>query len=166
MIAGAAATAAFVALRLLNGYGDPLAWSPQRTSALTVASFLNARKYPPSLLFLLMTLGPALLLLAVAERWRGSWARFLSVYGRVPLFFYVAHIFVAHALAVLLAFVQGGQWRRIAVITDLPTLPAWYGVSLPGVYAAWVTVVLLLYFPCRRFGELKATRRDWWLRYL
>lgn len=166
LIGGAAAVVAFVALRAVNGYGDPAPWGAQRTPALTVASFLNLRKYPPSLLFLLMTLGPALLLLAVAERWRGAVAQLLSVYGKVPLFFYVSHIFVAHALAVLLAYAQGGHWRRIAVITDLPNLPAWYGVTLPGVYIAWVVVVLLLYYPCRRFAELKATRRDWWLKYL
>jgi uncharacterized membrane protein len=166
MVSGFAAMFGFIVLRALSAYGDPVAWSPQRSTALTVASFLNVRKYPPSLLFLLMTLGPALVLLALAERWRGGAARFLSVYGKVPLFFYVCHIFVAHGLAVLLAFAQSGQWRRIAVITDLANLPSWYGVSLPGVYAAWLLVVLLLYFPCRYFARMKATRRDWWLKYL
>ena len=166
LVGGGAAVAAFVLLRAVNGYGDPLPWSPQRTPALTVASFLNVRKYPPSLLFLLMTLGPALLLLALAERWRGGVARFLSVYGKAPLFFYVGHIFVAHTVAVLLAFVQSGQWRRIAVITDVPNLPAWYGLSLPGVYLAWSAVVLLLYWPCRRVAEMKASGRYWWLKYL
>jgi hypothetical protein len=73
---------------------------------------------------------------------------------------------VAHGFAVLLAYAQSGHWRRIAVITDLPNLPPWYGVPLPGVYVAWMMVVLLLYYPCRRFAELKATRRDWWLRYM
>jgi uncharacterized membrane protein len=166
-IAGAAALVAFAALRAANGYGDPVPWSSQRTPALTVASFLNLRKYPPSLLFLLMTLGPALMLLAFAERWRGRFAAFLSIYGRVPLFFYVMHIFVAHAIAILLAYAQSGQWRRIAIITDLPNLPAWYGLTLPGVYAVWITVVLLLYYPCRRFAHLKNTRRgDWWLKYM
>ena len=163
---GALAIVAFVILRALGGYGDPVPWAPQRMSALTAASFLNLRKYPPSLLFLLMTLGPALVLLALAERWRGAVARFLSVYGQVPLFFYVAHIFVAHALAMLLAFAQSGQWRRIAVITDLPNLPAWYGLSLPGVYLAWLMVVVVLFVPCRRFARMKAVRRDWWLKYL
>ena len=166
LVSGGFAIVAFVILRAIGGYGDPVAWSPQRTSALTVASFLNLRKYPPSLLFLLMTLGPALVLLALAERWRGAVARFLSVYGQVPLFFYVTHIFVAHALAMLLAVAQSGQWRRIAVITDLPNLPSWYGVSLPGVYLAWLTVVLVLYVPCRGFARMKTARDDWWLKYL
>lgn len=163
---GTGAVLLFVALRAFNAYGNTFPWTPQRTPALTVASFLNLRKYPPSLQFLLMTLGPTFIALALAERARGAFSRWLSVYGRVPLFFYVVHIFVAHALAVLLAFAQGGEWRRVPIITAPESLPDWYGVGLPGVYVAWLTVVLLLYFPCRWFGRLKETRRDWWLRYL
>lgn len=166
LLVGSAATVAFVILRALNGYGDPAAWSAQRTGALTVASFLNVRKYPPSLLFLLMTLGPALVALSLAERARGRLARWLSVYGRVPLFFYVTHIVVAHALGVMLRFAQGGELRPIPVITNPASLPAWYGVSLPGVYAAWALVVALMYFPCRAFADLKKRRGDWWLSYL
>jgi len=163
---GVAATVLFAVLRFANAYGNPGPWTPQRTPALTVASFLNVRKYPPSLHFLLMTLGPALAALALAERARGRIARWLSVYGRVPLFFYVVHIFVAHALAMMLAFAQGGHVRRIQVITEIGTLPAWYGVPLPGVYLAWALVVMLLYYPCRQFARLKETRHDWWLRYM
>jgi len=163
---GTAAMAAFVALRAVNGYGNPAPWSPQRTAALTVASFFNVLKYPPSLDYLLMTLGPMLIVLALVEQARGPVARWLSVYGRVPLFFYVVHIFVAHAIAVLLAFAQGGALRRIPVVTDPGSIPPWYGVPLPGVYLAWAVVVALMYYPCRRMAALKNTRRDWWLRYL
>jgi uncharacterized membrane protein len=163
---GAAAIAAFVALRAVNGYGNPAPWSHQRTAALTVASFFNALKYPPSLDYLLMTLGPMLIVLALVEQARGPVARWLSVYGRVPLFFYVVHIFVAHALAVLLAFAQSGAPRRIPVVTDPGAIPPWYGVPLPGVYLAWALVVALMYYPCRGMAALKNTRRDWWLRYL
>ena len=163
---GSALVVAFVALRAVNGYGNTFPWTPQRTAALTVASFLNLRKYPPSLQFLLMTLGPTLVFLALAEGARGAVARFLSVYGRVPLFFYVAHIFVAHAVAMLLAYAQGGEWRRIQIISAPQLIPDWYGVGLPGVYLAWITVVLLLYYPCRQFAQLKERRTDWWLRYL
>ena len=166
MALGTGAVLLFVALRAFNAYGNTFPWTVQRTPALTVASFLNLRKYPPSLQFLLMTLGPTFIALALAERARGAFARRLSVYGRVPLFFYVVHIFVAHALAVLLAFVQSGEWRRIPIITAPESLPDWYGVGLPGVYGAWMIVVLLLYFPCRWFARLKETRTDWWLRYL
>jgi hypothetical protein len=131
-----------------------------------VASFLNVLKYPPSLQFLLMTLGPVLVALALTERVRGRVAEWIAVYGRVPLFFYVGHIFVAHAVGVALALVQGGELRRIPVTTDPASLPEWYGVPLAGVYAAWMLVVLLVYYPCRRFARLKETRSDWWLRYL
>jgi uncharacterized membrane protein len=163
---GVAVTVLFVALRAVNGYGNPDAWSGQRTPALTVASFLNVRKYPPSLHFLLMTLGPTLVMLAIAERMRGRVAGWLRVYGTVPFFFYVVHIYLAHAVAVGLALVQGGELRRIPVVTDPGAVPDWYGVSLPGVYAAWALVVFLMYFPCRWFARIKATRTAWWLRYL
>ena len=163
---GVAATALFVLLRGFNGYGNPVPWSSQRSPGLTVASFLNVLKYPPSLDFLLMTLGPALVALALLERARGRLAGSLAVYGRVPLFFYVVHIFVAHAAGVLLGLGQGGELRRIPVITDPGAIPAWYGVPLPGVYFVWALVVIVLYVPCRWFAGLKETRTDWWLRYL
>jgi uncharacterized membrane protein len=162
---GLAATVAFIAVRAINHYGDTFPWSHQRTTALTIASFFNVRKYPPSLDFLLMTLGPALVMLAIAERWRGRVAGWLTVYGRVPLFYYVVHIYVIHAIAVCLAWIQGGHPQRILAVTAPETIPAWYGVSLPGVYVAWSLVVLLMYWPCRWFSRLKATRNDWWLRY-
>jgi uncharacterized membrane protein len=164
--AGLAATLLFAVIRSANGYGNPDPWTVQRTPALTIASFLNVRKYPPSLQFLLMTLGPTLVMLAYAERMRGRLAEWLTVYGSVPFFYYVVHIFVAHAVGVVLAFIQGGELRNIPIITDPASLPDWYGVSLGGVYVAWALVVLLMYYPCRWFARLKSTRRDWWLRYL
>jgi uncharacterized membrane protein len=163
---GAAATALFLLLRAVNGYGNPVPWSPQRTPGLTVASFLNVLKYPPSLDFLLMTLGPALVALALLERARGRIARWLAVYGRVPLLFYLVHIFLAHAAGVVLALVQGGELRRIPVTTDPGSIPPWYGLPLPGVYLVWALVVVALYYPCRRCARLKETRRDWWIHYL
>jgi uncharacterized membrane protein len=162
---GVAATMLFVVIRFINGYGNPGPWSPQRTTALTVASFLNVNKYPPSLDFLLMTLGPALVALALAERWRGRIADWLAVYGRVPLFYYVVHIYLIHLMAVTLAWIQGGAPRRIQAVTNPDSIPAWYGVSLPGVYAAWAIVVLLMYWPCRWYAGLKTRRNDWWLHY-
>jgi uncharacterized membrane protein len=166
LFAGGASIAAFIMLRAANGYGNAAPWSTQRTAPLTVASFLNVLKYPPSLDFLLMTLGPLLVALALLDQARGRTARWLSIYGRVPLFFYVVHIFVAHALAVALAFAQSGAPRRILVVTDPGSIPPWYGVPLPGVYLAWALVVALMYYPCRKMAALKNTRRDWWLRYL
>lgn len=163
---GLAAVVAFVALRACNAYGNPGEWSPQRSAALTVASFLNVRKYPPSLHFLLMTLGPALAGLVLAEHARGRLARWLAVYGRVPLFFYVVHIYVAHITGVLLALAQGGVLRRIPVVTNPASLPDWYGVSLAGVYVAWALVVALLYIPCRWFARLKEQSNNPLLAYL
>jgi uncharacterized membrane protein len=158
-------TIAFVVIRYANGYGNPLPWSVQRSAALTVASFLNVLKYPPSLDFLLMTLGPILVALALVEGRRGRIVRWLSVYGRVPLFYYMGHIYLGHALAMLLALMQGGELRRIPVVADPGSIPSWYGVSLPGVYLAWAIVVVAMYFPCRWYAGLKARRSDWWLRY-
>jgi uncharacterized membrane protein len=163
---GLAATALFVVIRAINGYGDPAPWSEQRSAALTVASFLNARKYPPSLDFLLMTLGPALVALALVEGVRHRAARWLSVYGQVPLFYYVVHICLAHALAIALAVAQGGELRRMSIVHDPGSIPDWYGVPLPGVYVAWLLVVVAMYPLCRRFARLKRERRDWWLSYL
>ena len=163
---GVAGIVLFAALRAINRYGNPVPWRPQPTAALTLASFLNVLKYPPSLDFLLMTLGPALVALALAERARGRLVEWLSVYGRVPLFFYVAHIFVAHAAAVSLAFVQGGELRRIPVVTDPGSIPDWYGLPLPGVYAVWVAVVVLLYYPCAQLGRMKNAQSAWWHRFV
>ena len=166
IITGTAATIAFVLLRSINGYGNPAPWSAQRTTGLTISSFLNVLKYPPSLLFLLMTLGPVMIALALTERARGRMAKWLSVYGRVPLFFYVTHIFVAHAAGVVLALIQHGEFMRITAVTDPGAIPDWYGVSLPGVYLIWALVVVLLYWPCKQFARLKETRRSGWLTYM
>lgn len=161
---GLAATALFVAVRAMNGYGDPSPWSAQRSGALTVASFLNTTKYPPSLDYLLMTLGPILIALSITERIQGRVVEWLAVYGRVPLFYYVGHIYVGHVVAICLGLVQGGKVIQIDVLTGTG-IPAWYGVSLPGVYVAWAVVVALMYVPCRWYAGLKARRTDWWLRY-
>ena len=163
---GIAATVLFLVVRGINAYGDPAPWTTQRTTGLTVASFFNVRKYPPSLDLLLMTLGPTLVALALVQRARSRVAGWLSVYGRVPLFFYVVHIYMAHALAVALAFAQSGTLRRVLAVTDPASIPAWYGVSLPGVYVAWAVVVVAMYPLCRWFGRLKQERRDWWLSYV
>ena len=129
-------------------------------------SFLNVLKYPPSLQFLLMTLGGTAIALAVAERAQGTVARLLTTYGRVPLFFYVGHIFVVHAVAVLIAFAQSGTWRRIQAVTHPEAIPPWFGLSLPGVYVTWACVVAAMYVPCRALDHRKSTRAAWWWRYV
>ena len=162
--AGIAMVLAFVVLRYFNLYGNPVPWTPQRSAAMTVASFLNLLKYPPSLMYLLMTLGPAFIALALFENVRGRLASAISVYGRVPMFYYVVHIFVIHLLAYAFAMTQGGRGDFLSL--DTGSFPAWYGTSLPGVYLAWAIVILILYLPCRWFASLKARRKDWWLAYL
>ncbi|MCC7126919.1 MAG: DUF1624 domain-containing protein [Acidobacteria bacterium] len=163
---GAASLVLFALLRAVNGYGNPAPWRPQATMALTVVSFLNVLKYPPSLQFLLMTLGLTAIALAVAERAQGTVARLLTTYGRVPLFFYVGHIFAVHAVAVLIAFAQSGTWRRIQAVTHPEAIPPWFGLSLPGVYVAWACVVAAMYVPCRAVDHRKSTRAAWWWRYV
>jgi uncharacterized membrane protein len=167
MIAGGLMIVAFVALRLANGYGDPQPWSPQRSDVYTFLSFLRVRKYPPSLIYLLMTLGPALIALGLLENARGRVANFFITFGRAPLLFYVLHIYLAHALAVATAFAeQGSAGFLLENNGAVPTYPDWYGLSLPMVYLAWLIIVAVLYPVSKAFAAVKARRRDWWLSYL
>ena len=162
--AGVAAVIAFILLRGFNLYGNPSPWTGQRTVALTVASFLNTLKYPPSLHYLLMTLGPALIALAMFENARGRLTDAISVYGKVPFFYYVVHIAVIHSLAYALALYQGSEGGFLGL--DISRYPEWYGVNLFGVYVAWAIVVAILYFPCRWMARLKAERKSRWLSYI
>jgi len=146
--------------------GDPHAWSSHPSAIHTLLSFLNTEKYPPSLLFLLMTLGPAIALLPLFERACGALARFFITFGRVPLFFYLLHIPLIHFLALVSDF---ALYRRpvfdIAFLTQSPP-PAGYGYSLAVVYLVWIGVVLALYPLCRWFAGVKRRRRAVWLSYL
>ncbi len=164
LLAGSASIVAFIAIRFLNAYGNPVPWAPQRTEAMTIASFLNAMKYPPSLDYLLMTIGPTLIALALLENARGAFARAVSIYGRVPMFYYLGHIYVVHIIAAIFAMWQGGDASFLSL--DTASFPKWYGTSLPGVYLAWLLVVLIMYLPCLWFADLKSRRRDWWLSYI
>jgi uncharacterized membrane protein len=162
---GVAVTLGFVALRATNLYGDPAPWAPQGSALATVLSFINCEKYPPSLLYLMMTLGPALLLLAAFESARGRIAGVITTYGRVPLFYYVAHLYLIHALAIVLALLTTGNGAWL--LGSFPSgKPPGYGLALPSLYAVWLLVVVTLYPLCARFAALKQQRRDWWLSYL
>jgi uncharacterized membrane protein len=164
VIWGLSATAGFLALRAAGVYGDPNPWQAGADTTRTVIDFLNTTKYPPSLLFLLMTLGPAAVLCAFADRVPDPIRRPLAVIGRAPFAFYVAHIYLVHALCVALAVVQGFEARQF--LTIIFFFPQGYGLSLAGVYVVWVAVVLMLYPLCRGMASLKARRRDWWLSYV
>ena len=162
---GLALIAAFLVLRLSNFYGDPLAWKTQSTPLFTVLSVLNCQKYPPSLCYLLMTLGPALLLLAWFERGTPAWMRPLLVFGRVPMFFYLLHIPLIHAAAWVVERLRLGHAEWL-IITSVPVpAPPEAGFGLPVVYLAWGVLVLSLYPACRWFADLKRRRRDVWLSY-
>jgi uncharacterized membrane protein len=162
---GALTSAGFIVLRATNLYGDPAPWTAQDGWLATLLSFLNCEKYPPSLLYLAMTLGPGLLLLAAFEHARGRLSNAIITFGRVPLFFYVVHIFLIHALAAALAWLVLGS---ASWLFGEPSMnrPANYGLSLPGIYLVWLCVVLALYRPCRWFASLKRNRREWWWSYL
>jgi uncharacterized membrane protein len=171
---GVTATLGFLGLRMLNGYGDPAPWTTQSSPAYTVLSFLNTTKYPPSLAFLLMTLGPALLALAYFDR-PGvvKQSNPLVVFGRVPLFYFVLHFYAAHAIAVLLALLKYGSGALAFVFHPLPSMggprelfPTPFGYDLWVVYLVWTLLVLSLYPACRWFADIKARRHDWWLSYL
>lgn len=157
---------AFVALRALDAYGDPRHWSVHAGDpAATAMAFLNTTKYPPSLMFLLMTLGPAALLASCADRLKGAVKDTLVVFGRVPFAFYVAHLYLIHGLSLLLGTVQGVEASRLLTISGLYPKDG-YGLPLAGVLVVWVLVVALLYPFCRWMAELKARRNNWWLSYL
>ncbi len=170
LIIGMLSVVFFVLLRAANVYGDPRPWQVQRDGLFTTLSFLNCEKYPPSLLFLLMTLGPGILLLACpSSRW-GLFGRVCGVYGRAPLLYYLLHIAIIHASALGFAqlryrdpsFLIGNEW----LIAPEHYPPDW-GYDLWVVYAVWAAVVTALYPVCYWFGRLKQRKRDWWwLSYL
>ncbi|GLU50593.1 DUF1624 domain-containing protein [Dyadobacter frigoris] len=158
----------FTMLRFTNFYGDPSPWSVQKNAVFTFLSFINISKYPPSLLYSAITLGFAFLFLALADGVKNGFTRFISVYGKVPLFYYLLHWYLIHSLMFGLMFLQGFTWK------DLPFGPFMFGrpvdgsgVELPYVYLIWAFVVLSLYPLCRWYVRYKAEHREKkWLRYL
>lgn len=164
LLLGGALTLAFIVIRAINHYGDPQSWAQQSSTLFTALSFLNTTKYPPSLLFLLMTIGPAIAALALFENARGPIARVLITIGRVPFFYYLLHIYLVHSIGVLGGVLQGFEARQLTV--DFIRLPEGFGFGLGVIYPVWIGAVLLLYIPCRWFADVKARRRDAWLSYL
>jgi uncharacterized membrane protein len=161
---GALLIVAFVFLRYVNFYGDPLPWKAQSSSLFTVLSFLNTNKYPPSLLYLLMTLGPALVALAWFENLRGPVVNVFVTFGRVPFFFYVAHLYVLHLIAGLIGLAMGFGLTILGNVYDF--YPPGWGFRLRIVYLFWMLIVALLYPACAWFARVKQERRDWWLSYI
>ncbi len=173
---GAVVTLSFIALRFTNLYGNPGGWSPQNSPAMTVASFLNVQKYPPSLLYLMMTLGPAVLILGLWEKFNttvqsegptnGQLTRAVITFGRVPLFFYLLQWVMAHVAGAALMVMTGKSAAFLNAPADGRPSPPDVGFDLWVVYAAWIVGVLLLYPLCRWYAGYKSRHRDWWLSYL
>lgn len=166
---GLALSAAFVVLRAINIYGNPVPWSTQKSAVFTVLSFLNTNKYPPSLLYLLMTLGPAMLFLWAVDGSTPLFLRPALVIGKVPMFYYLLHIPLIHLIAVAVCYARYGHvyWMfQSNGLQDFPiTAPPGWGYSLPIVYLIWACVVITLYPLCRWFAALKQRRGDAWLSY-
>ncbi len=172
---GFGAIGLFLVLRGFNLYGDPRPWAaaaPGPGGALpmpSVLAFLNTTKYPASLAFLLMTLGPTIASIPLLERARGAVARWITVFGRVPFFFYVLHIPLIHALALAVSQIRLGEvspWLFANHPMGNPPAPEGYTWSLPVLYLVWALAIAMLFLPCRWFRDLKARRKDWWLSYL
>ncbi|MBA2330990.1 MAG: DUF1624 domain-containing protein [Flavisolibacter sp.] len=168
---GVAAIALFVLLRGINMYGDMSPWILQHTTILSICSFLNVTKYPPSLLYSLMTLGPALIVLAFIEKPLNRIGKIIIVFGRVPLLFYILHLYLIHALATLAVVLSGRPWTDMVSITnfnskDSPWLQG-YGFTLWQTYLVWLLVVALLYPVCKWYDQYKTNHKEkWWLSYL
>jgi uncharacterized membrane protein len=160
----------FIILRSMNLYGDPVPWSTQPRGALyTFLSFLNMNKYPPSLLFLCMTIGPGILFLAFFEKVQNGFTKIMNVYGRVPMLYYILHFYLIHIIVVIVFYLQGFGTKDI-VPEGLPFFfkPNGLGFGLLGVYAIWILVVVLLYPICKKYDQYKTVhaKEKWWLSYI
>jgi uncharacterized membrane protein len=168
LLLGLGALALFALLRALNGYGDPRPWDGQDDGLLTALSFLNVSKYPPSLLYVLVTLGASMLLMLALERLRGPLAALLLAFGRTPLFTYLLHVYLLHGLAMATGAAMGVEPSAFSGFLADPSrlIAAGWGVGLPVVYVIWFAVCLALYPASRWYAGVKRRRRDWWLGYL
>lgn len=159
----------FLVLIAINGYGDPVKWTNFGYTIKTVMSIFNVSKYPPSLMFLLVTLGPAFLFLANAERLKGKIVNFFSVFGSVPFFYYIIHFYLIHFMALFAAEWTGYGWQSMILsnfVTRVEALKG-YGFNLLTVYLIWIIVIALLYPLCKKFDTYIQNHKDhWWLSYL
>ena len=164
---GFALLALFFLFRYFNIYGDPAPWSVQKTTSLSIISFFNVTKYPCSLLYLCMTLGPALIMLALTEHVKNKFTAILIVFGNVPFFYYLCHWYLMRLFTIIVFYAQGYHSSQI-INPKQPLLfqPDGFGFNLFWVYVLWIVVITILYFPCRWFSNYKKTHHQWWLSYL
>jgi uncharacterized membrane protein len=168
LIVGSAGLLLFILLRYINLYGDPVPWIAQSQSVYSFLSFMNVTKYPPSLVFCLVTLGTIFIFMSFSEGWEGKISKILSTYGRVPMFYFLIHFYLIHLILLVILFAQGFHWSEFDFaggnfgrVKNVKS-----GLSLGAVYLIWMGVVLVLYVPCRWFGRYKANHKYWWLKYL
>ncbi|HLG38378.1 MAG TPA: heparan-alpha-glucosaminide N-acetyltransferase domain-containing protein [Chitinophagaceae bacterium] len=156
--------ALFIILRFINEYGDP---APREhiEGWRSFLSFMNASKYPPSLIYCCMTLGPAFVFLALSENIKGRWSQIVSVYGRVPFFYYILHFYILHTLLIIFFFATGHKSSEIYG-SFIGFRPIEFGYPLWIVYIIWLSVVASLYYPCKWFYKYKMSHGQWWLKYL
>jgi uncharacterized membrane protein len=167
LFSGIGLTALFLILRFINQYGDPAPWSQQKAILYSFLSFLKTTKYPCSLQYLCMTLGPAMILLALIEHARNKLTAILTIYGRVPFFFYVCHIYLVHFICVTVFFASGYSWnQRADPNTPFLFRPLHFGFDLWVVYAIWLFIIIVLYWPCKWFNKYKSAHHQWWLSYV
>lgn len=163
---GIGAIVLFLIIRWTNIYGDPSAWQKYDTTAQTIMSFLNVTKYPPSLLYLLLTLGVAFVFLANTENVAGKVVDFFTIFGRVPFFYYILHLYLIRIIGIILAELSGYDWR-ILIQTSFEIDLKGFGYSLGIVYLIWAGIILLLYPLCKKFDSYKQSHKEhWWLSYL
>jgi uncharacterized membrane protein len=165
---GFSALTSFIVLRFINIYGDPVLWSPQKNLVLSILSFFNISKYPPSLLFCLVTLGIMFFLLAYSEQVSNGLKKITTVYGKVPLFYFIIHFYLVHIITILVLLLQGFQWNQLEFSAGSFGRPKGVTSGLPlwEIYIIWMVVVVLLYEPCVWFGKFKSEKKYWWLSYL
>lgn len=158
----------FFVIRFINIYGDSAPWSIQENRMLTFLSFMNVSKYPPSLVFCLITLSIMFLLLASSDTWSDIVKKYIIVYGKVPLFYFIVHFYLIHCLTILMLSFQGFDFTQMEFATGTFGRPKGVasGLSLWSIYLVWLFVVVMLYKPCEWFGRYKATHNHWWLRYI
>ncbi|HEY6142916.1 MAG TPA: heparan-alpha-glucosaminide N-acetyltransferase domain-containing protein [Flavobacterium sp.] len=166
---GGIAIAVFILLRFTNLYGDPTPFKHYATLSQDIISFLNPNKYPPSFLYVLMTLGGAFLFLANTEKFKGKVVNFFSTFGRAPFFYYILHLYFIHIIAMIFAQLSGFGWQKMILSTwiGFETNLKGYGFDLWVVYAVWIGIVIMLYPLCKKFDEYKRAHKEiWWLSYL
>jgi uncharacterized membrane protein len=165
---GLCALLLFIVIRYINIYGDPVKWSMQKSAVFTFLSFINVTKYPPSLLFCLITLGIMFLILAFTEGSKNKLSEIVSVYGKVPLFYFLFHFFLIHFIMLAIMLLQGFAWSQLDFASGTFGRPKGVqsGVELWMIYLIWIGVVAILYYPCLWFGKYKTEHKQWWLKYI